>query len=73
MFFYLWEEFCQDYQDFFFDGSQTTVGRCYMIMVDGVPIGHINYHTVYSHYQHTELDVWMKDEKTAAKDMVPTH
>jgi len=62
-----WREFCDDYRDFFFDGSQAHIGRCYLIVVDNAPVGQINYHTLYSDCKHTELDIWMKNEDSCSK------
>ena len=62
-----WDEFCCDYQDFFFDGSRADVGRCFVIVVEETPVGQINYHTLYPHDNHTELDIWMKDEESCGQ------
>jgi diamine N-acetyltransferase len=62
-----WKEFCADYKDFFFDGSKKNVGRCYLIVVDNIPVGQINYHTLYTNYKHTELDIWMKNDDSCGK------
>ena len=62
-----WEEFCDDYKPFFFDGSRLKVGRCFIITVDNVPVGQINYHTLHKHFQHTELDIWMNGPENCGK------
>ena len=62
-----WEEFSHDYQDFFFDDTHENVGRCYLIIVDTNPVGHINYHKVYPDYTHIELDIWMKDKESCGR------
>ena len=62
-----WEEFCNDYKDFFFDGTQQEVGRCYLVVVNDIPVGQINYHTLYPNYKHTELDIWMKNGNSCGK------
>lgn len=38
-----WEEFCSDYKPYFFDSSSPELGRCFIIMVNDVPVGQINY------------------------------
>ena len=62
-----WKEFCDDYKDFFFDGTKKNVGRCYLIVVDNAPVGQINYHTLHRNYKHTELDIWMKNDDSCGK------
>ena len=62
-----WEEFCNDYKDFFFDGTQQNVGRCFLVFVDENPVGHINYHTLCPHYKHTELDIWMSNDNNCGR------
>ncbi|MGD9014690.1 MAG: GNAT family N-acetyltransferase [Candidatus Omnitrophota bacterium] len=62
-----WDEFCDDYKPFFFDGSRLKTGRCFIITVDNVPVGQINYHTLYEHFHHTELDIWMKGSENCGK------
>ncbi len=62
-----WGEFCDDYKPFFFDGSRPKTGRCFIITVDGIPVGQINYHTLHKHFQHTELDIWMNGPENCGK------
>jgi len=62
-----WKEFCDDYKDFFFDGSQPMIGRCYFIITHNIPVGHISYHRSHPHYQHVELDIWMNSEENCGK------
>ena len=62
-----WEEFCDDYKPFFFDGSRLKTGRCFIITVDSVTVGQINYHTLHEHFQHTELDIWMNGPENCGK------
>lgn len=38
-----WEEFCEDYADYFFDGSEPYKGRSFLIEYGDVTAGHINY------------------------------
>ncbi len=62
-----WEEFCADYKPHFFDGSKPELGRCFIIMVDGTPVGQINYGDVDQHHQRTELDIWMSCEENCGR------
>lgn len=62
-----WEEFCEDYLPFFFDGSREEIGRSLLILVDDTPIGQINYHRTPNRTNCYELDIWMSGENYCAK------
>jgi diamine N-acetyltransferase len=51
-----WDEFCADYVEHFFDGSQPEVGRSYIIEVDGAAVGHLSYDLA---ARWAELDIWL--------------
>ena len=55
-----WDEFCTDYQDFFFDESLPEVGRSFVIEHNGEAIGHTNYQ-IDAQRSFAELDIWMRD------------
>jgi len=42
-----WEEFMVDYREYFFDSSQTLLGRCFVIEVNSEPVGQINHDKIY--------------------------
>jgi diamine N-acetyltransferase len=60
-----WEEFCEDHKPYFFDGSAPHLGRCFLIVVDGEPVGQIYYNDiqVFEGKKRTELDMWMRAER----------
>jgi RimJ/RimL family protein N-acetyltransferase len=60
-----WEEFCEDHQPHFFDGSAPDLGRCFILTVDDEPVGQVYYNDIDEHAgkRRTELDVWMRAEK----------
>lgn len=62
-----WKEFIQDYQEYFFDSSQPLLGRCFMIEVNGEPIGQINHDKIYPEDNSTELDIWLKSSQYTGK------
>ena len=55
-----WEQFCADYQDYFFDGSRPEVWRSFIIEHAGEAVGHINYQ-IDAQCSFAELDIWMRD------------
>jgi diamine N-acetyltransferase len=60
-----WEEFCDDYKAYFFDGSAPELGRCYVILVGDEPVGQVNYNDieVRDGVRRTEMDIWMRAEQ----------
>jgi diamine N-acetyltransferase len=61
-----WEQFCEDYQDYFFDGSRPEVGRSFIIEHNGEPVGHVSYSrgdelSGAETLPGAELDIWMRD------------
>jgi len=66
-----WGEFCADYKPHFFDGSSPELGRCFIIMVDCIPVGQVNYDVIDQHHQRTELDIWMSCEANCGKGYGP--
>ncbi len=62
-----WEEFCADYAPHFFDGSKPQVARSFIIEVDGIPVGHINYDGLDPREHRTELDIWLRSSQYCNK------
>jgi len=60
-----WEEYCDDYKMYFFDGSAPHLGRCFVILVGGEAVGQINYNDIDERNgkKRTEIDFWMRAEK----------
>lgn len=62
-----WEEFCDDYAAYFFDGSRPHAGRSFIIEHDHQPVGHISYSRMDEDFPpivtrpFAELDIWMRD------------
>lgn len=57
-----WDEFQNDYEMFFFDGSRPELGRCFIIEANGEPVGHLSYSEVNPKCRRAELDIWMRSE-----------
>jgi len=66
-----WDEFCDDYKLYFFDGTFPQKGRCYIIMVDGIPVGQVNHDVIDTEERRTELDIWMSSESQCGKGYGP--
>lgn len=62
-----WNDFDHDYGDYFFDGSQPQRGRCFIIEVNGNPVGQINYNEIEAATQSAELDIWMSGSENTGK------
>ena len=58
-----YEAFCDDYKEYYFDDSNPEGGRCFVIEVDGQPIGQVNYNDMERAKDRTELDIWMFSEE----------
>jgi len=55
-----WKEFCDDYGDFYFDGSKPLEGRCFIIETGGRDIGVICHNRVFPELGSTDLDIWLR-------------
>jgi RimJ/RimL family protein N-acetyltransferase len=62
-----WEEFCEDYVEYYFDGSEPKKGRGFIIIFDEEPIGFISYASFHLKRYKTELDIWMNCEENCGK------
>ena len=60
-------EFCEDYADYYFDGSQLQNGRGFMIMLDGEAIGFLSYAAFHLQPGWVELDNWLAREAHCGK------
>jgi len=58
-----YEAFRSDYVDYYFDDSHPELGRCFVIEVDGRPVGQVNYNDIERDANRTELDIWMFAER----------
>ncbi len=57
-----WEQFCDDYRPYFFDGSRPLAGRCFVIEAHGEPVGHLSYSEMDPVRGFAELDIWLRSE-----------
>jgi RimJ/RimL family protein N-acetyltransferase len=60
-----WDEFRDSYAAHYFDDSAPELGRCFLIVVDGAPVGQVNYNDIAEHNgtKRTELDIWMSSRE----------
>lgn len=66
-----WVEFCADYKPHFFDGSSPELGRCFIITVNCMTVGQVNYNDIDHHHRRTELDIWMNCEANCGNGYGP--
>jgi ribosomal-protein-alanine N-acetyltransferase len=57
------EELLEDWKPFYFDGSAPQMGRCFMIEVEGEPIGMIAYNKIDPQARKVEIDILIGDSK----------
>ena len=62
-----WEEFLEDYQDFYFDGTAPEKGGGFIIVYKEIPIGFISYASFHLAQNKTELDIWMSGQENCEK------
>jgi RimJ/RimL family protein N-acetyltransferase len=55
-----WDEFCNDYEAHFFDGTREQVGRSFIIEAEGQAVGHVNYDGMDLARRFAELDIWLR-------------
>jgi len=63
------EKSSDDYASYYFDGSEPRFGRCFLILVEGSPVGQINYNDIHEcgGRKRVELDIWMRSESLCGK------
>lgn len=64
-----WEEFCLDFEDYYFNGSKPKFGRVFIIKYGGEEIGAICYASFHLHSNRTELDIWMGSDRNCGKGL----
>ena len=56
-----------EWPNYYFDGSQPELGRCFMILREGRPIGQINYNKINNKDKSVELDILIAKQKDLGK------
>jgi RimJ/RimL family protein N-acetyltransferase len=64
-----WEEFCMDFEDFYFDGAKPKDGRVFIIKHGDEEIGAICYASFHLYSTRAELDIWMESERNCGKGL----
>ena len=62
-----YEEFCDDYEDYYFTGTRPNDGRGFLIVNDGDPVGFISYAAFHLKPGIAELDNWISSEANCGK------
>ncbi len=62
-----WDQFCNDYVDYFFDGARPEAGRSYIIEVDGEAVGHVSSSEADLTKRRAELDIWLRSEAVCGR------
>lgn len=57
------------YDAHYFDGSAPELGRSYLILADGEPMGQVSYNDIHERAgeRRVELDIWMRSEECCGK------
>jgi hypothetical protein len=52
------------YDPHYFDGSAPELGRCFLILFDGEPVGQVSYNDIHEREgrKRVELDIWLRSE-----------
>ncbi len=66
-----WEGFADDYEEFYFDGSEPTRGRLFVIEAHGRAVGAISYSPGGIGESGFELDIWLRGEEECGKGYGP--
>ena len=53
----------------YLDGTAPELGRCFLILVDGEPVGQVTYNDIVERdgWRQVELDIWMRSESCCGK------
>lgn len=62
-----WDEFCEDYVQYFFDGTRLDKGRSFIITVASESVGHISYSGLDPKHRTAELDIWMRSQQVCGR------
>lgn len=64
-----WEEFCTDYQDFFFDGSAPDKGQVFIITQGKNDTGAVSYDARFHGAKEAEIDIWLAREDLCSQGL----
>jgi diamine N-acetyltransferase len=66
-----YEEFCEGWKDFFYDGSSRSIGRIFVIGAEGRPVGMIAYNDIDEVNRRSEIDIWLSCEASCGQGYGP--
>jgi diamine N-acetyltransferase len=57
------------FDPYYFDGTAPNLGRCFLILLDGEPVGQVTYNEIVERGggRQVELDIWMRSEACCGK------
>ncbi len=63
------EDSSQNFDPHYFDGTAPYLGRCFLILVGGEPVGQVTYNDImeWDGRKRVELDIWMRSEDCCGK------
>jgi diamine N-acetyltransferase len=63
------EDSGETFDPHYFDGTAPELGRCFLILVDGEPVGQVTYNDIVERdgRKQVELDIWMRSEASCGK------
>ena len=63
------EDSSQKFDPHYLDGTAPELGRCFLIIVDGEPVGQVTYNDIMEREgrKRVELDIWMRSEACCGK------
>ncbi|MBM3412027.1 MAG: GNAT family N-acetyltransferase [Bacteroidetes bacterium] len=64
-----YDEFIADWKRYYFDGSAPELGRSFLIIVDGNPVGQVNYNDINRTDNSVELDIIIADDNNKGKGL----
>lgn len=64
-----WEQFCEDFEDYYFNDSAPQKGQLWIIKRGDEEIGAICYSSFHLKGKGAELDIWMAAEKSCGKGL----
>ncbi|OPZ86692.1 MAG: Bifunctional AAC [Firmicutes bacterium ADurb.Bin419] len=64
-----WEEYCEDFKDYYFDGSKLNYGQLWIIKCGSEEIGAVCYSSFHLQGKSAELDIWMGTERNCGRGL----
>ena len=66
-----YEEFCEGWKDFFYEGPSRPIGRVFVIEVEGRGVGMVAFNDIDEVHRRSEIDVWLSCEASCGHGYGP--